>query len=336
MPDVVKIYDILNQKFQTIPQDKDKNQQIEIISYIYSMAQELNKDIADENIYTLFPSKKKKITATKQEVNKILMTYKNSTKEKVSTITKQELGYVKRGLTYNKKSRRADIERKIDRDKSSIASYVQSITTCNTRIADNKIILKQMEVVDLVDNISQQIEEVTKDGFYTFFSADKCCVQFKTNPVVLSWTSDNNYTYTVNLGQFIVSYGFEGRDIQVYVDDDNILHQKTGRKHPHISSNSICYGTLGEDFYQATQDGELSKIMSLTQEILNTYNPEGPYMELRKFAFRSEQPQHGGKILPLTWKCKCGYTFKTERFSCDECGTAITEKEVFENENTNK
>lgn len=149
------------------------------------------------------------------------------------------------------------------------------------KINDSRV---NLDLMSGTGNIKQQIVEILKNPFYSYLRTTNSCIQFITQPVVMTHKNPNaGIDMTVPLGRFKVEWSPIGGTIYVHRYSDNI-EVTDGIIHPHVSSSgTVCLGNGSATYTRAMEKGEVWKAMCVIEAILKTYNEESPYVALSRF-----------------------------------------------------
>ena len=109
---------------------------------------------------------------------------------------------------------------------------------------------------------------------------------------------------------------YKDRPYRVIAIDPNPAATDSAITHPHVSAERLCEGDGSAAIRASLEQGRLSDFFTMVRSILNTYNPDSPYVALRDW--------------DGTACYDCGYTMSSEdtyychyceRDYCSECST---------------
>ncbi|MEM1354988.1 MAG: hypothetical protein AAGH88_08905 [Planctomycetota bacterium] len=84
--------------------------------------------------------------------------------------------------------------------------------------------------------------------------------------------------------------------------------------HPHVRDECLCTGDATAPLGHALRDGRLADVFMLVRNVLNTYNPDSPYVSIDDWEAEG-CPECGGSMYEDT-RCWCELC---DRDYCDEC-----------------
>lgn len=139
-------------------------------------------------------------------------------------------------------------------------------------------------------------------------------LQYNWQDKTLSVTSDSIVLDDTALGSFEIKLYLErlgqlAKDspYRIIALDPNPAGSDSGITHPHVSHERLCEGDGFHLIRKALEQGRLCDFFGLVMGILNTYNPDSPYVALSDW---------GG------YSCyDCGYAMNhDDSYCCEQCG----------------
>jgi hypothetical protein len=84
--------------------------------------------------------------------------------------------------------------------------------------------------------------------------------------------------------------------------------------HPHVNDEHLCMGDGKMAIFGAVQQGRLYDVFEIIKSILNTYNPDSPYVKLEEWEYGDDEDDSS---------CDdCGYS-TDELYTCNSCGHSL-------------
>lgn len=265
---------------------------IDITRYIEYLASSQRKDIKEWE-FAVFLNSRGKPYLMKAEINRLFMQelLKVPSKTEGFRLSPEDATKVSELSSVNQTSERS----RLTRDKANIEARLTSLTNefntamTNLRTVNDKIKRMAGPVIDT--RFVSEIEKTVDDGFWkwngfnrngtklVFISASDIIVGYKNKAAGID--------LTVNFGKFKIKLDPGSLFPEVTPGDNAFrLNDSTGYFHPHVSNGArghICWGNLGSALTTAQGNVEISKVMSLCQQLLLSYNSGNPYVSLERF-----------------------------------------------------
>jgi len=125
-----------------------------------------------------------------------------------------------------------------------------------------------------------------------------------TDPITLEDVPLGPFRIQLELGKLGDLY--KDRPYRVIALDPNPAATDSNVTHPHVTSQRLCEGDGAAALTASLEQGRLSDFLTMVRSILNTYNPDSPYIALHDW---TGQPCHD-----------CGYTMSSEdTYFCQHC-----------------
>lgn len=86
--------------------------------------------------------------------------------------------------------------------------------------------------------------------------------------------------FEIHLHVFELDEVGRGEALSVVALDPHPARGGTGVTHPHVSDERICLGEATQSVRQALRGGDLCELFLLVRSVLETYNPDSPYVAL--------------------------------------------------------
>jgi len=113
------------------------------------------------------------------------------------------------------------------------------------------------------------------------FDGDANTISVITEPITLDYISFGPFEIRLHIDKLSELY----RDSPYYCIalDPNPAATDSGVTHPHVSNDKVCEGDGYDAIRAALEQGRLGDFFSLVRGILNTYNPDSPYVSLEEW-----------------------------------------------------
>lgn len=136
-----------------------------------------------------------------------------------------------------------------------------------------------------------------------------------TDPIRLRGVELGPFRICLRLGQPIAH--LIGRLCAVQAIEPNTAASNDEVTHPHISGEGICVGDFGPDLLRSLRGGRVCDFFLMIRSILNTYNPDSPYVSLDEWY--GEPCGDCGRSVTEEDRYGCE---ACERSVCDDCISA--------------
>jgi len=280
---------------------EEKLKQIDLVTYIESMSQDMEKDLTDVNLFELFPSANNTLTLEKKEINKILLGFKREdlglAEKIVYELTEKNIEAIKKGFAKRKVNQVENYENDINYNKDDIKSYYGNITN---KIKAIRVLQTKIDDINNGKNpeIIDQIQNLFKDGLITeFISMDGDRICLASPDIITTYKNEKaGIDLRMNFGQLKYSINLRNGDFKCSEFKNNT--DVSGHVHPHInSSGGWCLGNMHEVMQDAIRHLNIYDMINTGHLILNNYNHESPYASFEEFCKKSKQVQPDGKYV---------------------------------------
>ena len=162
----------------------------------------------------------------------------------------------------------------------------------------------------LVEELRQLQQEFGKIDF----DKGEGAISVVTDPVTLEGVYLGPFQVQLQIDKLCELY--KGPVYQVIALDPNPAATAEDVTHPHVSKEQLCEGDGAAAIWTALEQGRMSDFFTMVRSILDTYNPDSPYVSLSDW--------HGEPCYD------CGYVVDSERSYfcqfcdrnyCEECST---------------
>ncbi|MBN2137328.1 MAG: hypothetical protein JW720_05955 [Sedimentisphaerales bacterium] len=155
--------------------------------------------------------------------------------------------------------------------------------------------------------LSQIVEELNQlqDEFGNVdFDKGEDSISVVTDPITLEDIPLGPFKIQLELGKLKDLYG--NRPYRVIALNPNPASTDDNITHPHVTSQKLCEGNGAAALTASLEQGRLADFFSMVRSILNTYNPDSPYVALADW---DGEPCYD-----------CGYTMTSEdSYFCSFC-----------------
>lgn len=159
-----------------------------------------------------------------------------------------------------------------------------------------------------------ELEQLEQDCGPIDYNSEKDAISIVTESIELEEVYLGSFKIELHLKQLKDLY----KDSPYYVIalDPNPAAVDSNVTHPHVSSEKVCEGDGSVTIRAALEQGRLSDFFTIVTSILNTYNPDSPYVNLHEW---DGTPCYD-----------CGYTMSSDNSYfcpfcdydyCEECST---------------
>lgn len=136
------------------------------------------------------------------------------------------------------------------------------------------------------------------------FDKGEDAISVVTDPIALDDVPLGPFKIQLGLNKFGELY--KARPYHVIALNPNPSSRDEGVTHPHVSGEKLCEGDGAAAITASLEQGRLSDFFTMIRSILNTYNPDSPYVALNDW---DGVPCHD-----------CGYTMTSEdTYFCEYC-----------------
>lgn len=104
------------------------------------------------------------------------------------------------------------------------------------------------------------------------------CLSVDTDPVVLEGIALGRFRISLELNR--IAEGVTAHPLRIEALDPNPAAGSDHVTHPHVSDRVMCMGEATTTISSALRDGRLADVFLLVRNVLNTYNPDSPYISL--------------------------------------------------------
>ena len=300
-----------------------KNQQILKFSYIEKIAHQLEKNLADVNLFDIFDNNNNIITADEGRINEILIAFdrekyfdKPDPVHEVIDLTEEQTKKIQDVFEKEFTDRKDSIQR-AERDYiRRAADRMEQYQEFLRQASHSREQIKGLSLRDSAP-MFDSIKKILEDERFQFEGIDgrnRLKFAIKKDIINTNVNVKAGINTRVNLGKMRILVSFvSGLDARVYQMSDNITVE--GHWHPHLnSSGSVCLGNVSEIYEEAVEQGNIHGMLDIVHAVLINYNEENPYVSLEGFAGRSSQVQPSGARIEDE---------EIQEHSCHECDTSI-------------
>jgi len=162
----------------------------------------------------------------------------------------------------------------------------------------------------LFDELSQLQDEFTKIEF----GDDEDTISVITEPIELEGVYLGPFEIKLQLNKLSELY----KDSPYYLIALDPCPAATSEDvtHPHVSNEKVCEGDGHTAITAALEQGRLTDFFTMVKSILNTYNPDSPYVSI--YDWESTACYDCGYVVSGE---DCCYCYRCERDFCSECST---------------
>jgi hypothetical protein len=265
----------------TITDDRKRNAQINAIKYIKTLASVSNTDIMHWNILDLF-SKDGAVITDRTSINKVFFSYRENAPINPTTITEDKYAKLLK-LTENRKKVSSSDLMDMHRRKMNDAINYYNNYYLKYLIEAAKYKRRHDALQGYTPNYAAEIEKLCSDGFWKLIDILSESIEFETvNDIILTYVNERHGSLmSVNMGKFRVSFNMLNCRLLAFAAGNNCI--TNSYIHPHVSSNSICFGELQNEAHDYIACGNLTATMEIAQKALTAYNDGSPYLQLENF-----------------------------------------------------
>lgn len=307
---------VLNEVFKTnfsifdSYEDIVKKDQIKTISYIETIAKELEINLVDVNLFDILKNNEIIITADNAEINKALLSFDREkyfgTTEEVEIVELNEEQIKNIDVAYSTVLTRK-IKARQDEANSNVRSAMDRLRQHKDymkRAYDLREESKTLQVSDY-SCIVEDLKKIANDKRFELLSvSDTGMVNILIKEEIINTYKNSRagIDLRVNLGMFKIKVNLvSGLDFTVEMHRNNVECSNgefSGIYHPHLNnSGEICLGNMQELFDENRKDSNIFGMIDVAYSVLTTYNEDNPYISLAEFAQNSQQVQPSGEVL---------------------------------------
>lgn len=161
---------------------------------------------------------------------------------------------------------------------------------------------------DVFNMVKQQLES-------TRFECDT--LSFRTKEIIIPFTMHNGVHINVPMGRFRVVCNFATRS--TYFEGIGNNTRVDHRLHPHLSAGSACWGSYSSTLTQCYKTIDVSGLISLILDFLNSCDRHGWYLSVLYFAQHRDMPETRGMCPRCEYErddCEC-------ENHCHECDNHV-------------
>ena len=162
----------------------------------------------------------------------------------------------------------------------------------------------------LVDELNQLMQEF---GDIEFSNPDNI-ISVVTEPITLEDVYLGPFKIELQLSK--LSDLYQNSPYYIIALEPNPSATDEAVTHPHVSNERLCEGDAYAAIRSALQEGRLSDFFTMARSILNTYNPDSPYVSLDDWD--GEACYECGYVMSRDDSYYCSFC---DRVFCDECTT---------------
>lgn len=230
---------------------------------------------------------------------------------KIPDSVKRALAEISRDLTPNEVQRAKDA---LARATSNLNSQLSNLQHYTQQLGICRKDLDRVMKLNTGDIMGEGIAKVLERGLYVYKNVNRAAMYIEletTNDVVVKWENEENgINRELNLGKFKVRYKYDRCEFLVMPLNERML--VNGYPHPHVSSNNkVCWGNASDTAYASLAAYKPFDAFEALWIILNTYNPESPYVTFEEFArkINNTSSSSGGPkyLVGLSWLSERDY-----------------------------
>lgn len=282
--------------------DDVKKEQIAKISYIETIAHQLEKDLTGINLLEILSNNNNIILANQAEINNALIEFdraKFNNAPEIEAFVVKELNDEQKEKI-NKAYQRTNEERKRSFN-SNIQSYIRDaeryLEEHNNYLAKVRTLRLELEAIGDVNSkpLEEAIDILMKNDKFEFLGFCDNSIEFAVRKNIIC-TYKNERTKVdlrVDFGILKLRLNLSSLRMKCYKHKDNI--QVRDGYHPHISSSGdICLGNMSELFIESRDNLDINQMFEVVFQVLTNYNDDDPYINLADYAENSRQVQPNG------------------------------------------
>ena len=284
-----------------------KKAQIAKFGYIETIAFQLEKNLADVNLFEIFPNNNNIITAGENEINQVLIDFnreayfnKPDEPHKIIEMTEEQLEAVKKSFNTQFASRKRNVTDSIN---SHIREAQNRMRAYHENMQHAAIKRRELETMTEGDAtpLIESMKKLFTDPRFTFhkfsgYNHTNDTVEFITTNNIIN-THENSragINLRVDLGKYLIKLRLDGMRTFIYKYEENLVCD--GNIHPHVSGdNNICLGNMGEIYQEAAMKCDVHGIFDAVMAVLLNYNDGDPYRSLARFSELQERNMRTAK-----------------------------------------
>jgi len=162
----------------------------------------------------------------------------------------------------------------------------------------------------LVDELNQMQQEF---GDIEFDNSDNI-ISVVTEPITLEDVYLGPFKIELQLNK--LSELYQNSPYYIIALEPNPAATDESVTHPHVSNERLCEGDAYTAIRSALQEGRLCDFFTMARSILNTYNPDSPYVSL--YDWDGEPCYECGYVMSRDNSYYCSFC---DRVFCEECTT---------------
>jgi len=194
---------------------------------------------------------------------------------------------------------------RIDRLLADVTYFVQRI---------KQFTANESTKVPALRELSEELNQLQDEFAKVEFSDKEDTISVITEPIEIEGVYLGPFEIKLHLDKLSELY----KDLPYYVIalDPNPAATSEDVTHPHVSNEKLCEGDGHTTIRVALEQGRLTDFFAMVKSILNTYNPDSPYVSIHEW--EGTACYDCGCVVSGE---DCYYCCRCERDFCSECST---------------
>lgn len=297
-----------------------KKEQISKISYIETIAHQLEKNLAGVNLFEIFPNNNNIIIADEKQINDILINFDRTAyfgkPDEVKgpfKFTDDQLKTVDELFNQQLQQRQDDLRSNIRHEVSNAEDFLRRH---NSRMDNANRMRRELEALTKGDatGMIENLESLLSDPRFEFHQFYSGRIEVKiVDDIICTLKNDRaGINLRVNFGKLKFVTRLSDLCISVKPFEHNVYCDD--HYHPHLASHGgICLGNMSELYNEAAENKDVFAMYNIVMDVLLNYNDNDPYVSLARFAEVSEQMQPNGQRMEVDRSPRYQY------HTCPEC-----------------